>query len=176
MDELPGNLPPELDAIGERMRAERPVADNHSLDRVMTRAQSARQAPKRLWRSPAPRTVKKSIIAAFTVLVATAGVATAASAFSIPGLRGFNLNAASLNISALFKSIGLGNSSPPSPPAAAAQYACDPATNVFVGIELLNSPLLQVVLDGLFPGDTVHIQQVINLGNGQLQVVICINI
>lgn len=76
MNELPSdNLPPELDELGQRMSKERPVASDPALDRVMTRAQSARRPRKSLlWRSTAPRAGRRSIAALVAGVMAMAGV------------------------------------------------------------------------------------------------------
>lgn len=76
MNELPSdNLPPELDELGQRMSKERPVASDPALDRVMTRAQSARRPRKSLlWRSSAPRAGRKSVAALVAGVMAMAGV------------------------------------------------------------------------------------------------------
>lgn len=76
MNELPSdNLPPELDELGQRMSKERPVASDPALDRVMTRAQSARRPRKSLlWRSTAPRAGRRSIAAVVAGVMAMAGM------------------------------------------------------------------------------------------------------
>ena len=93
MDQFPSeNLPPELDELGKRMSDERPVASNHTLDRVMTRAQGARRTRKSfMWRSSAPRTPRKTIAFAITALLATGGVAATANAGLLDGLLGGNI-------------------------------------------------------------------------------------
>lgn len=68
-------LPPELNELGERLTAERPVASDHALDRVMSRAQSERQPRKSLlWRSTAPRARRKSLALAIAGVMATGGI------------------------------------------------------------------------------------------------------
>ncbi len=85
------DLPPELDELGRRMSDERPAADGHTLDRVMTRAQGARtRKSSLLWRSSAPRTPKKTIALVIAAIAATGGMATAANANLLGNLLGGN--------------------------------------------------------------------------------------
>ena len=85
------DLPPELDELGRRMSDERPAADGHTLDRVMTRAQGARtRKSSLLWRSSAPRTPKKTIALVIAAIFATGGMATAANANLLGNLLGGN--------------------------------------------------------------------------------------
>ena len=80
------DLPPELDELGTRMSMGRPVASDCALRHAMTRAQGARGARKSLlWRSDAPRTPKKSIIAGIAAIAATASLAGAATAIHETG-------------------------------------------------------------------------------------------
>ncbi|HEX2725734.1 MAG TPA: hypothetical protein VHN20_07930 [Beijerinckiaceae bacterium] len=69
------DLPPELSELGERLTAERPVADDHALDSVMSRAQSVSRPRKSLmWRSSAPKARRKSLALAIAGVMATAGI------------------------------------------------------------------------------------------------------
>lgn len=87
MDHLnTGNLPPELDELGTRLRDERPVASDRQLSRVMRRTEGARGTRKSLlWRSSAPRSPRRTIALAIAALVATGGFTAAASADGLLG-------------------------------------------------------------------------------------------
>ena len=68
------DLPPDLSALGRRMRDERPVAEDDALDRMMQRAnRPARQAPRR-----APRRAFAASIATTIAMLSVTGVAAAA--------------------------------------------------------------------------------------------------
>lgn len=67
-------LPPDLSALGRRMRHARPVADEAGLDRMMRRARTpSRPAPRR-----APRRVFAVSLATMLAMVSVTGVAAAA--------------------------------------------------------------------------------------------------
>ena len=68
------DLPPDLADLGRRMRDERPVAEDASLDRMMQRARTAnRKAPRR-----APRRAFAVSLATMLAMVSVTGVAAAA--------------------------------------------------------------------------------------------------
>lgn len=70
-------LPPDLDELGKRLSAERPVASNDALDRVMTRAQRARSTRSGLfWRTTSARMPKMTAALAATGVLAVGGLAS----------------------------------------------------------------------------------------------------
>jgi len=81
------SLPPELNELGKRVRNERPVPSDRTLDRVMTRAQGARRSPKPslLWSRTAPQAPKRFLAFCAAAVMATGGMTAVASAVHIPG-------------------------------------------------------------------------------------------
>ena len=69
-------LPDELDEVARRMRNDRPVASDATLDRAMTRAQTARprRASRLLWSPRAPRVPKLSLAFGAAAIIVVAGV------------------------------------------------------------------------------------------------------
>lgn len=69
------DIPPELAELDERLRANRPVADGPTLDRVMSRAQRGRSQRSFFSRSgaSAPRPYRHSMAVAMATMVAIVG-------------------------------------------------------------------------------------------------------
>jgi hypothetical protein len=87
------HLPFELDAIGERLTASRPVASEETLDRAVTRASQIRprKASSLLWMSDAPSVAKPTklglgAVAGALAMTGAGGLGAVASAhsFSMP--------------------------------------------------------------------------------------------
>jgi len=146
MDEFTSEgLPPDLEAIGTRMSAERPVATDVALDRVMTRAKRAIVTPKRslLWRSTAPRLPRRSISLAVVAALACGGVASTASA----GLLSPLTTQATVIVNAAATLVGTTATTTNTVTlnAPAVQYQCDNPITVAVVGTLLDDPLALLV-------------------------------